>query len=170
MLLSPCPPDCSWGLVVVLQELPCLWDPLGTTADFIQGSRSSLALDRSALKDGWCESGLGTGFWIPILAQSIPTCTLLLLPSPLVWPFLESTSSRGRYWLHLFWLVECGGSWSWFCWCPLSTFWGVILGLGAHWSSFPETAPSVQAGQMWIDNWRPPSPMVLVVRPQPSTV
>ena len=62
LVLPPCSPDCSWGLVVVLQELLCLWDPLGTTADFIRGSRSLLTLDRSDLKDEWHESGLGMGF------------------------------------------------------------------------------------------------------------
>ena len=78
------------------------------TDDLIQGGGGLLvALDGSGLKEGCWGLGLRAGFWIPILAQSILTWTLQLLPVPSsVWPFFESTSSWGWDWLCLFWLVD----------------------------------------------------------------
>ena len=73
------------------------------TVDFIWGCGSSTP-DGSTLKDGCFESGLGTGLPIPVFAQSIPTWILPGRLSPSTRPFLALTSSRGRDWLHLFWL------------------------------------------------------------------
>ena len=53
---------------------------------------------------------LRDGFLDTHIRPTDPDCTLLLLPSPSRQPFLESTSSRGRDWLCLFWLVARGGS------------------------------------------------------------
>ena len=138
LVLPPYPTGCSWDLDVELRKLPGFWDPLDTTADFTFGCLSLPALDRSGLKDGCRGSGLEMGFCIPIVDQSMPTCTLLLRPSLSVRPFLGSPSSRGQDWLRLFWLVEWGDSEpvTRVVWHPLSIFWGVISGRGSQSSSF----------------------------------
>ena len=124
----------------MLRKPPSFWDPLDTTADFTFGCWSLPALDRLGLKDGCRESCLETGFCIPIVDQSMPTCTLLLWPSLSVCLFLGSPSSQGRDWLHLFWLVIWGRGGSepvtWVVWHPLSIFWGVISGRVSKSSSF----------------------------------
>ena len=139
---------------VVLQELLCQLDPLATTDDFICGGGSSLALDRSGLKDGWWGSDLRTGSWIPVWVQSIPTWTFRPFGSPSVQPFLECTSSREWDWLHLFWLVDQGDScsfllecsWPLSGWQPLSIFLGIISGCCSHCSSF-------WGDCLWCPNW-----------------
>ena len=138
LLLPPCPTGCSWHLDGALHEPPSFWDPLDTTADFTFGCWSLPASDRSGLKDGCQGSSLETGFWIPVVDQSMPTWTLLLWPSLSVCPFLGSPSSRGQDWLCLFWLVERGGfrTSARLVWHPHSIFWGVISGRGSQSSSF----------------------------------
>ena len=138
LVLPPCPSDCSWNPGGALRVELCFWDALNTTVDFTQGCWSLLTPDGLGLKDRCHGSSLETGFWIPVVDQSIPTCTLLLQPSFSIQPFLGSPLSWGWDWLRLFWLVEWGGSKPAIRldWHPLSTFQGVISGLGSHSSSF----------------------------------
>ena len=112
----------------------CLWDHLATV-DFIWGGWSPLAPDTSGLKDGERESGLETGFWIPVVVQSIPTWILPDFPLPSVLPFLGLASSQGQDWLCRFWLPARWDSCSLFGCRPRSTLRGVISGRGAHWFS-----------------------------------
>ena len=138
LVLRHCPTDCSRDLDRVPHGPPDFWDPLGTTANFSLGCWSSPVSDRSGLKDGWRGSGLETGFWIPVVDQSMPTWTLLFRPLLSVHPFLGSPSSLSRDWLHLFWLVEWGGSKPvrQLIWHPRSIFQGVISGQGSQSCSF----------------------------------
>ena len=106
LVLLLCPSDCSGKLGGAPHVELCFWDALDTTIDFTRGCWSLLTPDGSGLKDRCHGSSLKTGFWIPVVVQSIPTCTLLLRPSFSVRPFLGSPLSQGRDWLCLFWLVE----------------------------------------------------------------
>ena len=76
-------------LVLVRDAEACFWNTLATVD-------LTLGPDTSSLGDGGQESGLETGFWIPIVDQSILTWILLGFPSPSILPFLGLASSQGQ--------------------------------------------------------------------------
>ena len=98
-----------------------------------------LALDRIRFKRWMTWIRLGDGFLDTCIGPVDPDLYFAAPPIALCMAFLGihfilrvGTGCTFSGW----W--SCGGSWptAWLDWCPLSTFWGVILGLGAHWSSF----------------------------------
>ena len=95
------PAPCDAGVVDWREADWLCWQ---CVEDLMQGGGGlSVAPVGSGLKEGCCGSGLGVGFLIPVLAQSIPIWTLWpqLGPSSML-SFLESTSSHGQDWLCLF--------------------------------------------------------------------